>query len=266
MNWPLFSSTWTALRHHHQTARQRHRAPAISQLHSGLHGSNPPYNSSIYDSMQQRDEARPLARISALCSLHTHNHLMALFLGLPGWASTRRNIHPLTPMKKKKDAHTQHTRSALSQRGLLDPIKPAYNHSRPNGRLKLTASAFDYMDQYASSPCRSTYCYTELVASFTNFLHYYSPSSGFCGAGKDNRGRRTDNPSERHPIWTIGAPTSIILLFWRRMPFLLQPSQFILAWDMHQIMLACIPSGLVCLCSLHCTDNDGSVTVKTSGL
>jgi len=32
--------------------------------------------------------------------------------------------------------------SALNQRGLLDPIKPAYNQSRPDGQLKLTASAF----------------------------------------------------------------------------------------------------------------------------
>jgi len=28
----------------------------------------------------------------------THNCLMALFPGLPGWACTRRNIHPLTPV------------------------------------------------------------------------------------------------------------------------------------------------------------------------
>ena len=39
---------------------------------------------------------------------HTHNRLMALYPGLPGWASTRRNIQPLTSMrKKKKDSHRQ---------------------------------------------------------------------------------------------------------------------------------------------------------------
>jgi len=32
-----------------------------------------------------------------------------------------------------------------------------------------------------------------------------------------------------------------------QMPFLSQPSQFILAWDRHWTMLACIPSGLVTL-------------------
>ena len=33
--------------------------------------------------------------------------------------------------------------SALSQRGLLDPVKPAYNQSRLDGRLNLTASTFN---------------------------------------------------------------------------------------------------------------------------
>ena len=66
---------------------------------------------------------------------------------------------------------------ALSQRGLLDPIKPAYNQSWPDGWLKLTASVFnlqptvsstDYVDQNASSPGHSTYYYAELTASFIN--------------------------------------------------------------------------------------------------
>jgi len=30
--------------------------------------------------------------------IHTHNRLMALCPGLPGWAGTRRNIHPLIPI------------------------------------------------------------------------------------------------------------------------------------------------------------------------
>ena len=32
---------------------------------------------------------------------------------------------------------------ALSQQGLLDQIKPAYNQSRPDDRLKLTASTYN---------------------------------------------------------------------------------------------------------------------------
>ena len=58
------------------------------------------------------------------------------------------------------------------------------------------------MDKYVGSP--------KLAASYINFLHYCLPSSAVYGAGKDNRGRRTDNPCGRHPIWTTGAPASII--------------------------------------------------------
>ena len=85
------------------------------------------------------------------------------------------------------------------------------------------------MDQYAGSPGHSTYCYAEVAASFINFLHYRSPFSGLCDAGKDDRGRCTDSLSGHHPIWTIDAPTSIIPPFLHWMPFLPQPSQFILA-------------------------------------
>jgi len=61
------------------------------------------------------------------------------------------------------------------------------------------------MDHYAGSPGHSTNCYAELAASFVNFLHYCSPSSGFYGAGNDNRGRCTNKPS--------GCPTFVILPF-----------------------------------------------------
>ena len=132
---------------------------------------------------------------------------------------------PTHTHEEEKEGFAQTTRSASSQ------------HTTKVGQLKLTASAF--MDQYACSPGHSIYCYAKLTASFINFLHYCSSSSGLHGAGKDNRGRRTDNPSGRHPIRTIGAPTSIILILCR-MPFLLQPCQFITAWNRNQITLDCI--------------------------
>jgi len=46
---------------------------------------------------------------SAVCYLGTHtlNRLTALCRGLPRSAGTRRNIHPLTSMKRKKDSHRQ---------------------------------------------------------------------------------------------------------------------------------------------------------------
>jgi len=59
--------------------------------------------------------------------------------------------------------------------------------------------------------------------------------SGLHGARDDNRGRHTANPARSHSIRTNQRPTSIIPSFLRQMPFLPQPSQFILAWDRHQI-------------------------------
>jgi len=47
---------------------------------------------------------------------------------------------PTHTHEEEEEGFAQTTRSALSQRGLLDPMKPAYNQSRPDDRLKLTAS------------------------------------------------------------------------------------------------------------------------------
>ena len=63
---------------------------------------------------------------------HTHKHLTALCLGLPGWPGTRTHSHPWG----RRRIHTDNTvhcmgahppYSAISQWGLLDPIKPAYD-------------------------------------------------------------------------------------------------------------------------------------------
>jgi len=125
---------------------------------------------------------------------------------------------------RKKDSHRQKSPlrgsssfyGALSQQGLIEPIKPAYNQSRPDGQLKLTPSDFNQQWIWISMP-------VVLVAVPTvmqNLLHTLSTSSkccapfaGFYGAGKDNRGRHTDNMSGRHRIRTISALTSIITVF-----------------------------------------------------
>ena len=136
------------------------------------------------------------------------------------------------------------TTSALSQWGLLESIKPAYNQSWLDSWLKFTASAFYQlmtMDQYAGSPGRNTDYYGELAASFINLLHYCFPSSGFYGAGKDNRGRCTTSLSGHE----LRLPHLHHSPFLHQMPFPPQSCQFILAWDRHHIMPACIPSGLV---------------------
>ena len=48
----------------------------------------------------------------------------------------------------------------------LNPIKPVYDRDRPDGRLNLTASAFNKLGQYTSSPGRRGYCYAELAVFF----------------------------------------------------------------------------------------------------
>jgi len=53
----------------------------------------------------------------------------------------------------------------LSRRG-LNPIKLIYDPDQPDGRLNLTASAFNQLGQYTSSPGRRGYCYAELAVFF----------------------------------------------------------------------------------------------------
>jgi len=60
------------------------------------------------------------------------------------------------------------------------------------------------MDQYAGIPGHSTYCYTELAASFINFCVIACHLLDFVVQGKIT-GRRTDNASGRHPT---GTPSS----------------------------------------------------------
>jgi len=55
--------------------------------------------------------------------------------------------------------------STLRRQG-LNPIKPVYDPDRPDGRLNLTASAFNQLGQYTSSPDRSGYCYAELAVFY----------------------------------------------------------------------------------------------------
>jgi len=51
----------------------------------------------------------------------------------------------------------------------LNLIKPVYDPDWPDGRLNLTASAFNQLGQYTSSPGRRGYCYhAELAVFFPN--------------------------------------------------------------------------------------------------
>jgi len=55
--------------------------------------------------------------------------------------------------------------SPLSRRE-LNPIKPVYDPHQPDGRLNLTASAFNQLRQYTISDGRRGYCYAELAVFF----------------------------------------------------------------------------------------------------
>ena len=69
---------------------------------------------------------------------HTHTHIQPFNgpLSATTHVSRYQNKHsPIHTHEEEEEGFAQATRSALSQRGLLDPIKPAYNQSLPDGRL-----------------------------------------------------------------------------------------------------------------------------------
>jgi len=82
--------------------------------------------------------------IDNLINTHTHTPFNGPSSGTTRVSWYQKKNSP-AHTKEEKEEFSQTTRSALSQRGLLDPIKPAYNRSRPNGQLKLTASAFNWL-------------------------------------------------------------------------------------------------------------------------
>jgi len=102
------------------------------------------------------------------------------------------------------------SRGMWDEKVCMRPIMPPYSQSRPDGRLKSTASAFNRL--WISMPAVLVAAPTDMQ----NSLHHLLTSSISARhllhfvVVEDNRGRRTDNPSGRHPIRTINSPTSII--------------------------------------------------------
>ena len=47
----------------------------------------------------------------------------------------------------------------------VKPNKPVYDPNRPDSRLNFTASTFNQLGQYTSSPGHMHYCYAELPFS-----------------------------------------------------------------------------------------------------
>ena len=177
---------------------------------------------------------------------HTHNHLIALCPGLPRWAGTRRNLHPLTSMRQRRIrtdskvhclwAHPVYGASKSWWR-LLDPIKPTYNPSRPDVRLKLTAGAFNQLWIWMPAVLVTIPTVTQ------NSLHPLLTSSISSCHLLDFMVQVKRTEADAPPICQYPYRYRPPFLCW--MPFLPQLCQFILAWDRHRIMLACIPRGLV---------------------
>ena len=146
---------------------------------------------------------------------HTHNCLTAFCSVATGFTHSHPRGRRRIPTDNKvhwAGAHPLYGASCLCQQGLLDPIKPVHNQSA-GWLAPLTDNG---------SVCRK---------SWSQFLYNYClQTCGFYGAGKDNRGRRTDNPSGRHPIRSIGAPTSIIPHFYAKCPFWRNPPNLSWLW------------------------------------
>ena len=97
----------------------------------------------------------------------------------------------------------------------------------------------------SSVKSEDTHTHNHFMAPFSGTTQvnqcWKKSSSGLYGSREDMRGRHIDNAAGRHSIRTNQQPASLIPPFLRRMPFLPQPSQFILAWDRHQICWLAYP-------------------------
>jgi len=122
-------------------------------------------------------------------------------------------------------------------------------------KTRMTVHFLDFFGLCSSFSLRSARVYhRRYLTTLTHTLPFYGPlfrttqvgwyqnrpvpeniNLDFKRCGEDNRGKCVDNPTGCHSIRTIDAPTSIIFPVLRRMPFLPQPSKFILAWGRHQI-------------------------------
>ena len=102
----------------------------------------------------------------------THNRLTALCPGLPD-EPVLKETSPTHTHEEEEEGFAQKTRSASSQRRLLEPSMPPYNQSQLDGWLKLTASAFNQL--WISIP--ATLVTVPSPTATQNSLHPLSTSS-----------------------------------------------------------------------------------------
>jgi len=79
----------------------------------------------------------------------------------------KRKAHPLYSVLSRRGRSRRDGTPARRQSptAVLRPIKLAYSQCRPDGRLELTASAFNRLGQYTSSPGHRGYWCAELAVS-----------------------------------------------------------------------------------------------------
>jgi len=123
---------------------------------------------SLLDDLVLLDSCCCCSIVAVNCtSAHTHNRLVALLSG-----SWHKNKHsPTHTHEEEEEGFAQTTRSALSQRGLLDPVKPACNQRWPDCRLTSTASAFNNY----GSVCRQSWSQYLLLCKNHCILYQLPP-------------------------------------------------------------------------------------------
>jgi len=118
--------------------------------------------------------------ITFLTHTHIHNHFMAVCLGLPGWAGTRRNTHPLRPIPI-----INHPLPASSI--YYDPQHPPCSIYVLDSLFAqpLSKSSLVYLLVWHSllyTPYIFSSNHSLIIATYAHTRRYISPSSGFSGA------------------------------------------------------------------------------------
>jgi len=135
-------------------------------------------------------------------------------------------LQPMNKLQLDRVEVNQHAK-CLRQRSSLSKVivkSRRHTHTRPStlpGPLKWLVTILNLCLLITHN------CFYGPFSGTTWVSHCQKKSSGLYGARGDIRGRHTDNPAGCHSIRTNPWPT--FPPFLRRMPFLSQPSQFILA-------------------------------------
>jgi len=140
----------------------------------------------------------------------------------------KKHSATLTPMRRRISTDNK---VCFEPVRLLAPVKPAYNQSQPDSQLKLTASTTSQL--WVGIPA----VLVTVPAVMQNSLHPLSTSSitACCLLGKTTE-------ADALTIRLDATPSIHILC---QMPFLAQPSEFILAWDRLRMMMAWFQQNIV---------------------